>query len=138
MDINTLEIKEQVSNAHEHSVFSLKYDRNGKLLYSGGRDAHLNIWQLEKNVEKIASKPAHWFTINSIAISPDGSLLATGSRDKTLKIWDAKSFELLKVIEGGRDKGHKNSVNKLLWTEQNETLISSSDDRTIILWEIEK
>ena len=82
------------------------------------------------------SQPAHWFTINKIVFHPEGKWFATGSRDKTIKIWDAETFELLKVIETMRDKGHINSVNCLLWSEHNDYLLSCGDDRSIIAWEV--
>ena len=134
LDASTLELKKQITSAHAHSVFSLHYSPCGKYLISGGRDAHLNVWKIENGFEKIHSAPAHWFTINSIAYHPSGHLFATGSRDKTIKIWDATTFELLKVLELNRDGGHLNSVNCLLWYPFKNTLISCSDDRTIILW----
>jgi len=68
--------------------------------------------------------------------SPDGKLVATGSRDKTIKIWNAQNFGLLKVIDTQRNGGHINSVNTLLWSSFNNWLISGSDDRSIIIWDV--
>ncbi len=62
-------------------------------------------------------------------------MFATASRDKTLKVWETEGFQLLKVLEGRRDGGHSHSVNRLLWTNFNNWLVSCSDDRSIILWE---
>ena len=135
LDIPTLELKHRIEHAHDNSVFCLHYSPNGEQLLSGGRDAHLNVWDLENGYTKISSQPAHWFTINGIVFHPEGHLFATGSRDKTIKIWDAKTHRLLKVLELNRDGGHLNSVNRLLWHAHQNTLISCSDDRTIILWQ---
>lgn len=135
LDADTLKVKYTIQNAHQNSVFSLVYHPDNERFISGGRDAHLNIWNLN-NFEKIDSKPAHWFTINDIVFNPPGTLFATASRDKTIKIWDAKTFELLKVLETIRDKGHLNSVNTLYWSDYNNYLISGSDDRSIIVWNI--
>ncbi|MEO1263042.1 MAG: WD40 repeat domain-containing protein [Bacteroidota bacterium] len=134
LDATTLELKKRIADAHENSVFSIHYSPDEKRLLSGGRDAHLNVWDLQNGFAKISSQPAHWFTINSIVFHPKGHLFATGSRDKTIKIWDAQTYNLLKVLELNRDGGHLNSVNKLLWHPHQNLLISSSDDRTIILW----
>ncbi len=136
LDAKTLELRHTILGAHQQSVFSLRYSPDGQHLLSGGRDAHLCVWDLEKDFEKISTQPAHWYTINSIVFSPDGRYFATASRDKTLKIWDAKGLELLKVLEGGRDGGHFNSVNKLLWLPAG--LLSCSDDRTVILWKTDE
>lgn len=136
LDAGTLEIRRLLKAAHASSVFSLQYSPNGKWLFSGGRDAMLHVWDLADNDKKISAQPAHLFTINSICFSPDSRFFATGSRDKTVKIWDAQTLELLKVLEGGRDGGHFNSVNKVFWSKYQDLLISCGDDRTAILWKI--
>jgi WD40 repeat protein len=135
LDATTLEIRHTIRPAHGSSVFSVRYSPDGQHLLSGGRDAHLNAWDLTDNFRLISSQPAHWFTINSICFSPNGRHFATASRDKTLNIWDAKNLELLKVLEGGRDGGHFNSVNRVLWLNHGNLLLSCSDDRTVIIWE---
>jgi len=136
LDSETLSLKKMIANAHENSVFTVKYHPNNQHLLSGGRDAHLNIWDLENDFEKISSQPAHWFTINAIAFHPDGQLFATGSRDKTIKIWDSETFELLKVLDTIRNGCHVNSVNALYWSSFNNYLVSGSDDRSLIIWEV--
>ncbi|MBV6653240.1 MAG: WD40 repeat domain-containing protein [Mameliella sp.] len=136
LDANTLQIRHKIDAAHDNSVFSLAYSPDETYLLSGGRDAHLKAWGLKGEPVCIDQKPAHWFTINSIVFSPCGRWFATGSRDKTVKIWDAKTFELLKVLETIRDKGHLNSVNRLFWTPYQNYLISAGDDRSIIIWKV--
>lgn len=135
LDALTLEIKEVIHSAHANSVFTVKFSPDSTYLLSGGRDAQLRAWDLT-TFKQIFSQPAHWFTINDIAFHPEGKWFATASRDKTIKIWDATNFDLLKVIETIRDKGHINSVNRLLWSVHHNYLLSASDDRSIIAWKI--
>jgi WD40 repeat protein len=136
LDAATLQIKRQLPDAHENSVFTVRYTADGRRLLSGGRDAHLKGWDLEEDCETIFSEPAHWFTINDIVFHPNGLWFATASRDKSIKIWDADSFRLLKVLEGVRDGGHFNSVNRLFWSAHEGQLISGSDDRSMIIWRV--
>ena len=131
---NDLQIKNSITKAHDNSVFCVCYSPDGKYLLSGGRDAHLKVWDVERDFELVSSQPAHWFTLNDIAYHPEGHLFATASRDKTIKIWAADTFKLLKVIDTARHGCHINSVNKLLWTRHENQLISCSDDRTIMVW----
>ncbi len=119
--------------AHNNSVFSLCISPDKKHLLSGSRDAHLSVWDINDGYRLTLSQPAHLFTINHIAYNPEGSLFATAGRDKHIKIWNAKDFSLLKVIDKEKSDGHTNSVNKLLW---NDYLISCSDDRSIMVWDI--
>lgn len=135
-DATHFSLKKTLKSAHKNSVFSLRYSPNANYLLSGGRDAHLNVWDIENDYQLHSSRPAHLFTINDITYSPNGQYFATASRDKTLKIWDATTFELLKVAETIRDKGHLNSVNALYWSAYNNYLISAGDDRSIIVWRV--
>ena len=133
-DINTLQEK-KVFVSHRLSSNVVRFSPDGKVLLTGGRDAHLNIWEVGK-YEIIKSIPAHNWAIYDIAYSPNSKLFATASRDKTIKIWDSNTFQLLKVINKAKQGGHLNSVNKIIWSTYNNYLISSGDDRAILLWEI--
>lgn len=136
LDADSMSIRKRIEKAHDNSVFSVHYSPDGKKLFSGGRDAMLKVWDLE-SFQCINAQPAHWYTINDLAISPNGQWLATASRDKTIKIWDTQTFQLLKVLDTIRDGGHLNSVNRLFWSAFENTLVSCSDDRSIILWGVE-
>lgn len=119
--------------AHDNSVFSLAIDPKGRYLLSGGRDAHLNVWEATAPYAALEKIPAHNFTINDIAFSPDGKYFMTASRDKTLKLWDANSLQLLKVIDMFRNQGHRHSVNRVVWLKDG-TILSAGDDRRLIRW----
>ncbi|GAB4246580.1 MAG: hypothetical protein Kow0027_07800 [Saprospiraceae bacterium] len=136
LDAETLEVRQVISQAHNSSVFALAYTRSGQVLYSGGRDALLNAWQLEPEPQLLKSVPAHNYTINALQLICEEKYLVTASRDKTLKVWDSESLELLKVLETVRDDGHRHSVNRLLWMEEFDKLVSVSDDRSGIIWEL--
>jgi len=136
-DLLTYELK-QVIPAHDNSVFTVTYSPDFRFLLSGGRDAHLKIWTVEHQYEPHQDIVAHLFAINHIVFSPDGTLFATASMDKAIKIWDASRYKLLKVVDRARHAGHGTSVNKLLWTDYNQTLLSASDDRTISVWAVQK
>ncbi len=124
-----------IRNAHENSVFTLCFSPNGKYLLSGGRDAYLRIRDFQNNYEELPTQAAHLFTVNDIAFNPKLNIFATASRDKCIKIWDSENFSLIKVLDTIKG-GHHKSVNKLIWSENGEKLISCSDDRSLIIWKI--
>lgn len=134
-DLTTLELK-QVIAAHNNSVFTIKYSPDFKFLLSGSRDARLKIWDVEQNYVLEEEIVAHTFAINHISYQPNNKRFATCSMDKSVKIWDAETFKLLKVIDRARHAGHGTSVNKLLWTEYDDQIVSGSDDRTISVWKL--
>ena len=114
----------------DNSVFAIA--RIDDQLVTTGRDAHLHVW---KEMEKSNEIAAHWYTVHALSLSPDARYLASGSMDKSIKLWDAKSFDLLKVIDRERYGAHTSSVNKIVWISETEFL-SCSDDRCIYLWKI--
>ncbi len=149
-DLQTLQLKQEIE-AHISSVFSLCYfsnnqdnnKNNSNLLISGSRDAHLKIWEKNKENNSYQLKTdiiAHLFAINDIDFSYCGNYFATCSMDKSIKIWDSMTFSLLKVIDKARNASHATSVNKILWSDyQNDSqdyLISASDDKFISVWGI--
>jgi WD40 repeat protein len=123
--------------AHKNSVFTLSYSLDESFLLSGSRDAHLKVWKTEIPYQLQEDIVAHMFALNHLAFSPDGRYFATASMDKSVKIWDAQSFKLLKIIDKARHAGHGTSVNKVLWTQYQNQLLSASDDRLISVWEID-
>jgi WD40 repeat protein len=137
LEASTLRLRHTISRAHDNSVFSLAYHPNGQWLLSGGRDAHLKVWDLAAPDQPLISHPAHWFTLNDLVFATGTPWLLTASRDKTLKVWDAHTLELVKVLDTARDGGHINSVNRLLWLPEAQVCVSASDDRSLILWKAE-
>ncbi len=122
--------------AHQNSVFTLRYTPDHKFLLSGSRDARLKVWDVSTDYIQAAEVVAHLFAINHMAFSPSGQHFATGSMDKSIKVWDTSELKLLKIIDKARHAGHATSVNKLLWTSFNNQLVSASDDRTLSVWSL--
>lgn len=122
--------------AHDNSIFTVRFTPDQKFLISGSRDAKLKVWDVQANYSQAAQVVAHMYAINHVEFSPDGKHFVTCSMDKSIKVWDTDALQLLKVIDRARHAGHGTSVNKLLWTGYNDQLVSASDDRTISLWQI--
>jgi WD40 repeat protein len=135
VDLETLKPAGRLQ-AHQpdHSVNTICFSRDGQYLLSGSRDAHLNVFDA-LSLKLLESIPAHNYALYAIAYSPDGRYFASASRDKTVKIWSAEDFSVIQRLEGNDGKGHVNSVNCLLWTD-NMNLLSAGDDRAIAAWEM--
>ncbi|MEO9871148.1 WD40 repeat domain-containing protein [Ekhidna sp.] len=135
IDSETLKITRELKG-HKNSVFTSKFHPSGKYMISAGRDAHLKVWDTEAEYLLRESIAAHLYTINDVIFSNDGRHFVTASMDKAVKLWDAHNFKLLKVLDKHRHAGHGNSVNKLLWMNYHDLLVTCSDDRSISVWEI--
>ncbi|MDO6438298.1 WD40 repeat domain-containing protein [Cyclobacterium sp. 1_MG-2023] len=120
---------------HLNSVFALAYSPDGKTIVSGGRDATLKFWDTEK-FEIQQNIAAHMYAINYLSFREDGKYFVTCSMDKSIKVWDPEEFKLLKVIDKARYVGHGTSINKVLWTKNDDQVVAISDDHTVSVWEI--
>ena len=140
---NRIKIMEKASftpktelTGHQNSIFSLCYHPSGKYLISGGRDSKLLVWDTSDGYKLRESIAAHLYTINHIVFSGNGKYFVTCSMDRSIKLWNAYNFKLLKVLDRHRHAGHGNSINKLLWMEYQDLLVSCSDDRIVAVWDI--
>ncbi|MGN8055598.1 WD40 repeat domain-containing protein [Pedobacter sp. 22163] len=128
----------QSLEGHSLPVTSLAYHPTGKYLISGSRDAQLKIWDLP-SYELRETVPAHMFTVYDIAFHPSLPYFATSSQDKSIKLWDAENFKLYKILSLEKaGTGHTHSINKIIWSHDGKYLISTGDDRQVIVWEIEQ
>ncbi len=135
IDVKTFEITYELKG-HKNSVFKAKYHPSGKYLITVSRDAQLKIWDTQADYVMRESIAAHLYAINDVIFRKDGRYFVTGSMDKAVKLWDAHNFRLLKVLDKHRHSGHGNSVNKLIWMDFQDLLVTCSDDRSISVWEI--
>lgn len=120
--------------AHEMGANSVCYLRNDDLI-SGGKDAFLHWWRHPEQ-KPFRSVAAHNYAVYSLASDPEFRYFASASRDKTIKLWDADSGAFLLRIDRKNFGGHKNSVNRIFWSDYNNYLISTGDDRSIMVWKI--
>jgi len=129
------------SNYHnEDSICSLKWNKDGTKLASGGNDNLLNIWTLEKltyyNSKPLLIKNDHHAAIRALSWSTeDNDLLITGggTLDRTIKIWNIKEDELIHSIKT------EDQICSLIWRNNNEIISSINDfnnfnNKKILIW----
>ncbi|MDH3243482.1 MAG: WD40 repeat domain-containing protein [Saprospiraceae bacterium] len=133
LHIPSYRIIEVLDDAHANSVFTLQFSADGRYLVSGGRDAHLNIWDIN-SLRLVHSVAAHWYTVNTVRFRPGQKILATASRDKSIRLWEYPDLQLIQTLAVQSGEGHSASVNNLIWSHDGKWLVTASDDNTIIRW----
>jgi WD40 repeat protein len=114
-------------------VNSLALSWDEKLLYAGGEDGQVKVWDLER--ELLLATVA---TGEAVAVmTPDhaSGLLATAGLSGTIKLWDAFTGRLRHQLSG-HEPGRK--MSGLIFDEKGKMLISASRDATVRFWSMEE
>jgi WD40 repeat protein len=118
--------------SHEGGVTTtLFHPKSSDVIFTGGKDAFLRSWDF-KTGELLSSIPAHNFIIYDLLLLNGGKTLVSASRDKTIKVFDLESLSFLQRLDF-KEGGHRHSVNCLTKLSEN-TFVSASDDKRMILW----
>jgi centriolar protein POC1 len=119
--------------AHQDGVSAVTFHpKNRDILYSGGKDAILRLWEWKSGTMK-KEIPAHNFVVYDILALPECKCIVSASRDKSIKIWTEDLIFLERIDQ--RTGGHRHSVNSLVKYSENQ-IVSVSDDKRIISWSI--
>lgn len=116
--------------AHEGGAVCCVYSKSKPVLYAGGRDGFIRVFNRSKSYECILELPGHYTSIYSISLCTDEKYLITTSRDKSFKIWTLPEWEVLEKIEA-RHGGHAHSVNDSIWVND-RTFVTCGDDRKLL------
>ena len=120
--------------AHDLPVATMAFDSTGTLLITGSADHTAKVWDIEKTY--CTHNFRHSFGVVHLAVftKTQNPLYAiTCCDDLVIRIWnlyESKEHQLVAEL-----KGHLNSVTSLCVLD-NGLLLSSSRDKTVILWDI--
>lgn len=123
---------------------------DGRWLISTGNDRTARLWDASSGEHK-ATMLGHEHSVECCVFAPPSAyvhlaalagqkkppapsssaeFIATGSRDKSIKIWDARGTLIKTLI------GHDNWVRGLVFHPGGKYLLSVSDDKTIMCWDL--
>ena len=125
--------------AHKDIIRSWAFSPDSKILASASRDITIQLSEVTTGKQVLTFK-THTDMTSAVAFSPDGKILAGGSvynsqldRSDLIRLWKIPSGQILTTLTG-----HTSSVNALRFSPDGKTLASSSDDGTILLWDLSK
>jgi WD40 repeat protein len=112
---------------HIDAVYAVAFTPDGKRLVSGAADRSVKVWDVASG-ERLYTMSEPLDGLNTIALDPTGTRVAAGGLDKTIRIWQLgeKGATLLNSLIA-----HEDAILKLAWSPDGKTLVSSSADKTI-------
>ncbi|XP_053286737.1 WD repeat-containing protein 47 [Pleuronectes platessa] len=114
------------------AVASVAVDPSGRLLATGQEDSTCMLYDIRGGRIVQTYRP-HGSDIRSVRFSPGAHHLLTGSYDNKIIISDLQG-DLTKPLPQTVGGGHGDKVIQCRWHPHDRTFISSSADRTVVLW----
>lgn len=155
-DLTSKDTSQKNIGTHEGTITQVKFSPDGNKLVSADDKGFIKIWSLEiyPKSKLLAIIKAHEQNVYGLAFNRNGKILISGSPDLTIKVWDLeKVIRTYKTSHQPVDesvtlvKGHTGEVirTELSFSQQNTAdeeinslIVSSSDDKTIRLWSLQK
>ena len=137
-DVNTGERK-QILKGHTDEILSIAFSPDSRILASGSKDKTIRLWDVNTGQHKQTFTDQAWIDdqfgemgrVWKVDFSPDGRTLASGMWRGPIHLWDIVKGEKKKTLTG-----HTRYVQHLLFSEDGQTLISTSGDQTVLIWDL--
>ncbi len=124
---------------HKGDIRTFAFSPDRKILASGSDDMTIRLWDAITGKE-VLTLPTYTNEVFAVAFSPDGKILAGGSvydsnlgRSDLIRLWEIPSGRILTTFIG-----HISTIRVLRFSPDGKTLASSSDDGTILLWDLDR
>uniref|UniRef100_H2LRB8 CTLH domain-containing protein n=1 Tax=Oryzias latipes TaxID=8090 RepID=H2LRB8_ORYLA len=114
------------------AVASVAVDPSGRLLATGQEDSTCMLYDIRGGRIVQTCRP-HSGDVRSVRFSPGAHHLLTGSYDNKIIISDLQG-DLTKPLPQTVAGEHSDKVIQCRWHPHNQTFLSSSADRTVVLW----
>jgi F-box and WD-40 domain protein 1/11 len=101
------------------------------LIVSASGDGTMILWDVARGVRKAHVRTFAGHERGLACVDFHGDVVVSGSNDMTIKIWCASTGECVQTLTG-----HTALVRALSFDERMERLVSTSYDKTVIVWEI--
>jgi WD40 repeat protein len=91
----------KILKGHIEWIWSLMFDKNNSLLYSGAADYTIKVWDFKADYECIKTINAHNGSVRCILLLPNG-YFASGSDDNKIKLWD-RHYDCVNTLDNSED-----------------------------------
>lgn len=131
---SALQAPTMLLQGHQDALFSAKFNHDGSIVASGGKDKLIFLWNTYGDCENFMVMKGHKESVLEVAWNRDGTQLYTASADKTGAVWDIESGERIKQL-----RDHESFVNSVVAARRGDPyLLTGSDDCSAKLWDVRR
>ena len=118
--------------AHEGGAEDVAFSPDGGLIASAGEDRTVKLWRPDGTL--IRTFYGHGDRVRAVAFGDyaEQLILASAGGDQTLRLWRLDGSLIANL------NGHTDGINGLDFSPDGEFIVSASDDRRLILWELDQ
>lgn len=113
--------------AHNGAVTSVSTNAYGSMIFTASKDRTVKVWQTCREIKVYKEFIGHTDMILCIVVTDDDLFVYSAGVDTLIIKWDLNLATSSKIL-----KGHEQATTGLALIQ--ETLVSVSEDRSIILW----
>lgn len=140
--------KENEPDFHDGEATAVSFAYGGQVLFTGGRDCTVKIWDVANKYSYIDTLFAHRGAPTCISFCRGSRFLATAGLDCSIRLWDCSQLDsepsarrsatadtIARVLLQGSLEGHRGDVTALTWSSTGLVLFSGGRDAQIIIWD---
>lgn len=124
---------------HTDDILSIAFSPDSRTLASGSKDKTIRLSDVNIGQHKQTFTDQNWIDdrfdevgrVLKVVFSPDGRTVASGMWRGPIHLWDTATGKKKKTLTG-----HTRWVDHLLFSEDGRTLISTSGDQTVLVWDL--
>ncbi|MEB3314321.1 MAG: serine/threonine-protein kinase [Cyanobacteriota bacterium] len=138
-DLPSGQLRGQIDNAHPVPINALTVSNDNRRLASADGGGLIKLWPLGPAPQPSTMVAGHhsWQaegTVNDLRFGRDDGFVVSGG--KSLQLWPLANLDKGANPIPRTFPGHTSFINQLAVSEDNQTLITASADKTIGLWQI--
>ena len=132
-NVHTGELKNTLKG-HTHNISCVLFSPDGKTIASGDRGDTIRLWDVQTG-EHV--KTIYCNSVSSLSFSPDGNTIACASWSPNSNSKHSIHFFNVKTgMKKATFAGHTDHIYSVLFSPDGKTLVSTSQDGTMIWWDV--